>query len=116
MSGRKSVPPMQFHSLRFEHQKNVLIRLLSAFAQKIIRTLGVVHRGWLLNRGKLMKSSYMATMSLPIVAYVVFLACCTQATAQTLYWNELIPGGGPGGNSAALSIKRSDIRGNAIST
>lgn len=78
--------------------------------------LGVVHRVGLLNRGTLMKSSYVATMSLPIVAYALFLVNCTAATAQTLYWSQSFPGPGPGGNLTAEGIRRSDVDGNGIST
>jgi hypothetical protein len=63
-----------------------------------------------------MKSSFSATTFALIAACVLLLNFSNQVIAQTLYWSELIPGGGPGGNSAASIIKRSDISGNGAST
>src|SRR5262249_17361746 len=46
---------------------------------------------------------------------VVTVVCSKPAVAQSLYWNELIPGGGPGGNSAAYVAKRAAIDGSGAS-
>ena len=63
-----------------------------------------------------MKTISAMAKSLRIATYALLSSFSVQATAQTLYWSELIPGGGPGGNSAASIIKRSDISGNGAST
>jgi hypothetical protein len=54
---------------------------------------------------------------------IVYLACsamtscfAVQPDGRTIYWNEVIPGGGPGGNSALNLLRRSRINGGSVET
>lgn len=63
---------------------------------------------------KLILSSISCVFS--FVFFSITNCSALQLSNQTIYWNEVIPGGGPGGNSALTLLNRVNINGGAADT